>query len=78
MLTVLPGRGEGGRGRSPENAKFLLNVDTVFCCELLYLQHSWTRLYQWEQSADGQEARSESQEDISGGKSTRARETNAH
>lgn len=33
-----------------------LNVDAVFCCELLYLQRSWIQLYQWEQSAAGQKA----------------------
>jgi len=52
-----------------------LNIDTVFCCELLYLQHSWIQLYQWERSAAGQEACWREQV-ISGARATKARERN--
>lgn len=54
-LQLCQGGEKEGEAEVQKMVSSCLNVNAVFCCELLYLQHSWIHLYQLEQSAAGQE-----------------------
>lgn len=47
-LQLCQGGEKEGEAEVQNMVSSCLNVDAVFCCELLYLQHSWIQLYQWE------------------------------
>lgn len=54
-LQLCRGGEKEGEAEVQKMVSSCLNVDAVFCCELLYPQHSCIQLYHWEQSAAGQE-----------------------